>query len=233
MLKRVKKGITLDQARKATKYCKDAGIITHASFMVGLPGESRETMNDSRDFAEELDIMYGYHFLAPFPGTTIREQIDDYDLEILTDDWDLYDANRPIVKTSRLTPEDMENFVTAYATTHQDEWRKTEKEYREGTCSPEDHMKIEGFYRTEIIFRLLSEDLIETVTTPEDEEDPAGELCDKISEIIVGIGCNGLVKRTVMSLLDAGHIKSKRNNGTITWYWTHNNRLDELPISHS
>ncbi|MBN2180160.1 MAG: radical SAM protein [Deltaproteobacteria bacterium] len=232
MLKRIKKGITLDQARKATKYCKDAGMIAHASFMVGLPGESRETMNDSRDFAEELDILYGYHFLAPFPGTTVRERIEDYDLEILTNDWNLYDANSPIVRTSQLAPEDMENFVSDVTVMYQDEWRKTEKKYHEGTCSPEDHIKIEGFYRTEIIFRLLSQDLIETIITPEDEEDPAGKLCDKLSEIMADIGCNGLVKRTIMSLLDAKYIKSKISDGTISWYWTHNNRLDELPVSH-
>jgi anaerobic magnesium-protoporphyrin IX monomethyl ester cyclase len=232
MLKRIKKGITLDQARKATKYCKDAGMITHASFMVGLPGESEETMRDSGNFAEELDIQYGYHFLAPFPGTTVREKIEDYDLDILTDDWDLYDANSAIVRTSQLAPKDMENFVSALTEMHQDEWRKTEKKYHEGTCTPDEHIQIEGFYRMQIIFRLLSEDLIETITTSEDEEDPVGELCDKISEIIADIECNELVKRTITSLLDAEYIKSKRSDGTITWYWTHNNRLDELPVSH-
>jgi anaerobic magnesium-protoporphyrin IX monomethyl ester cyclase len=232
MLKRIKKGITLDQARKATKCCKDAGIITHASFMVGLPGETRETMNNSRDFAEELDIMYGYHFLAPFPGTTVREQIDDYDLEILTDDWNLYDANRPIVKTSRLTPEDMENFVTAFTIFHQDEWRKTEKKYRQGTCSPEDHMKIEGFYRTQIIFHLLSEDVIETITTSTSgNEDPTIELSEKISKI-VGTEYSDLVTRTMKNLFDAGYIHCEEKDGLIQWHWTHSNRSDELPVPH-
>ena len=54
--------------------------------------------------------MYGYHFLAPFPGTTVREKIQDYDLEILTDNWSLYDANDAIVKTSTLLPQDMRDF---------------------------------------------------------------------------------------------------------------------------
>lgn len=67
MLKRVRKGITPDQARHAVKLCKETGLIAHASFMVGLPGETRETMADSHKLAEELDIPYGYHFLALFP----------------------------------------------------------------------------------------------------------------------------------------------------------------------
>ena len=40
MLKRVKKRITLDQARQAVRACKNTGMIAHASFMAGLPGES-------------------------------------------------------------------------------------------------------------------------------------------------------------------------------------------------
>ncbi len=231
MLKRIKKGITLDQARKATQYCKDAGMITHASFMVGLPGESRKTMQDSNDFAEELDIMYGYHFLAPFPGTTVRERIEDYDLEILTNDWDLYDANRPIVRTSQLAPEEMERFVSAFTGMHQDEWRRTEKKYHEGTCSPDEHIKIEGFYRTQIIFHLLSEDVVETITTSGDEKDPTSQLSEKISAI-VGIDYNGLVRRTISSLFDAGYIRNRSENGIVRWYWTHNKSVDQLPVSH-
>jgi len=91
MLKRVKKGITLDQARAAVKICKEVGILAHASFMVGLPGESPETLRDTQEFSQSLGIPYGYHFLAPFPGTTVREKVEEYDLEILTDDWSRYD----------------------------------------------------------------------------------------------------------------------------------------------
>jgi len=232
MLKRIRKGITLDQARKATQYCRDAGMITHASFMVGLPGESKETMRDSKDFAEELDIIYGYHFLAPFPGTTVREKIDEYDLEILTDDWDRYDANAPIVRTSQLAPEDMEDFVSAFTGMHQDEWRKTEKKYHEGTCSPDDHIRIEGFYRTQIIFHLLSEDIIEKIVTSENNDDPITELSEKIS-IIAGMEYGDLVTRTIRSLIDAGYIKHTSEEGSNRWYWTHNKSLDELPVSDS
>ena len=82
MLKRVKKGITLEQARKAIAVCKEVDILAHASFMVGLPGETHETMADSERFAKSLGAIYGYHFLAPFPGTTVMENIEEYDLEV-------------------------------------------------------------------------------------------------------------------------------------------------------
>jgi len=105
MLKRIKKAATLDQARQAVQLCKDAGIHPHASFVVGLPGESPETLEETMTFAEELGIDYGFHFLAPFPGTTVMEKRERYDLEILTFDWSRYDANSPVTRTSRLSPE--------------------------------------------------------------------------------------------------------------------------------
>jgi radical SAM superfamily enzyme YgiQ (UPF0313 family) len=162
MLKRIRKGITLNQARYAVKCCKSAGIRTHASFMVGLPGETRQTLDDSLTFAESLDIEYGFHFLAPFPGTTLREKIDAYDLEILTHDWNKYDANSAIVRTSALTPEDIEDFVTNWSKEQDDLWRNLLQTYnQDGGLKAKDRAVVEEHYKRQFIFWLLSEDLIE------------------------------------------------------------------------
>ncbi|MEZ4604426.1 MAG: hypothetical protein R2861_13795 [Desulfobacterales bacterium] len=66
----MKKRITLDQARRAVAVT-ETGMIAHASFMVGLPGENHQTLQDSFDFARELNIEHGYHFL-PVSRTTVR-----------------------------------------------------------------------------------------------------------------------------------------------------------------
>ena len=88
MLKRIKKGIKLEQVEAAVKMCQQAGMIAHESFIIGLPGETKETLEESDKFAKSTKAIYGYHYLAPFPGTTIWEKIKDYDLEILTNNWD-------------------------------------------------------------------------------------------------------------------------------------------------
>ncbi|MEK7243823.1 MAG: radical SAM protein, partial [Thermodesulfobacteriota bacterium] len=75
MLKLIRKGITRDQVRHAVSLCREAGIIAHTSFIVGLPGETCETLRETEEFAAGLDSLYGYHFLAPFPGTTVREEV--------------------------------------------------------------------------------------------------------------------------------------------------------------
>jgi len=47
-----------------------------------LPGETeKDTLQEKRKVREKsTKAIYGYHFLAPFPGTTVREKIQDYDL---------------------------------------------------------------------------------------------------------------------------------------------------------
>mgnify|MGYP002066185938 CR=1 FL=1 len=71
ILKAVKKGFRLDQAVSAVRMCRAAGIAPHASFILGLPGETPETLADTMAFGEQLakeGLCYGFHLLAPFPG---------------------------------------------------------------------------------------------------------------------------------------------------------------------
>jgi anaerobic magnesium-protoporphyrin IX monomethyl ester cyclase len=230
MLKRVRKGITLDQARKAVALCKEAGILPHASFMVGLPGETPETLKDTAEFSKSLDILYGFHFLAPFPGTTVREKIDQYDLEILTDDWSRYDANSAIVRTSALTPEDINQFVAEFDEEINEAWEKQIQRYHEGTNTPEEDLRVAGHYRMGLVYRILSEDLLEACGSfPADSqndnpENTFGPLCQRIEE---ATGCGrDLVYQTLKSFLDAGYIKRKEQDKNLIWYWTHNKQVD-------
>lgn len=163
MLERIQKKITLDQARNAVALCKETGIMPHASFMLGLPGETRETVRETEAFAKSLDIIYGYHFLAPFPGTTVRENIDQYDLEIETNDWARYDANRAIVRTEELSSQDMEDFFAVFDSENEAHMEELERKYRDGTIAPDDFLQVYGKHRMELTFRILSEDIIENL----------------------------------------------------------------------
>ncbi len=238
MLKRVRKGITLDQAREAVKCCKEVGMRVFASFMVGLPGETPETMEDSKKFAEELDIEYGYHFLAPFPGTTLREDLENYDLEILTDDWNRYDANRSIVKTSQLNPEEIDQFVDDFAKLQQESWKETEKKFKQGKCSEHEQLLIMGYQKMDLMFQLLSNDIIEefcTYTVEYTDNNHMQGLIDKIwsmfgNEITVMEMEKSFVAEMIKNLINNGYLKFKLFDNNISWYWTHNNNIDELPL---
>lgn len=183
MLKRIRKRIKISQVKEAARICREVGMKCLASFIVGLPGESHETLKDTEKLAkelEELGIEYGYHMLAPFPGTTIREEIDKYDLKILSDNWDDYDANRPIVATSHLGPEDIKNFVKKYEDKLRILKEETQEKYIQGKLSELDKFHFEGMMRTEVIFDLLQNDIIEEFPTVSDENrDPVVELSKK------------------------------------------------------
>ncbi len=229
MLKRVKKGINLEQARNAVRYCKEVGIRPHASFMVGLPGENHQTLKDTSEFAEELKIEYGYHMLAPFPGTTVREEIDQYDLEILTNDWDLYDANRAIVRTSSLSAEEMNEFLTDFENTCNEQWDIVKQRYQKGQCTPGESLRVEGVDRMYLIYKLLSEDVISGAGTFSiDGHDPITELAIRVTPF-TNHGYD-FVHKTLNSLAEKKYLAFERINGHIRWFWTHNNRVEHFQL---
>ncbi|MBU1193371.1 MAG: B12-binding domain-containing radical SAM protein [Proteobacteria bacterium] len=220
MLRRVKKGITIDQAKKASKACKEAGIRGHASFMVGLPGETFETMTDSLNLQKELEIESAYHFLAPFPGTTIREKIQEYDLEILTDDWDLYNANQSIVRTAALLPEQMDAFVHASEENHRNSWDLLKKKYEEKTATPYEQMQVGGHYRMVMIFKLLTQDFIEQ--NADFISDPADALKQFFQKIASMAGLDhAFVESTMTDLINKGYIRIEESFGKTLFSWAH------------
>jgi len=224
MLKRIKKGITLNQARKAVNACKSTGIRTHASFMVGLPGETHETLNETLSFAQSLNIEYGFHFLAPFPGTTLKEKIENYDLEILTQDWSKYDANRAIVKTSALTANEIESFVANWSKVTDELWDNQKTSYKNGESQP-DNVKgtVEEHYRRHFIFWLLSEDLIEKMSTVATSPENALDiLSHRISEHVAqkeSLMTPQFVKTHLNPLIDKQFIVCETAQAGYVWRW--------------
>jgi hopanoid biosynthesis associated radical SAM protein HpnJ len=74
ILKRIKKGITLEEARQYVKNCKELGIDIHGTFILGLPLETKETIEETIKFAMELDVFsMQVSLAAPYPGTELYE----------------------------------------------------------------------------------------------------------------------------------------------------------------
>ena len=132
ILKTIKKGITLDQVEAAVGMCKRAGVIPHASFILGLPGETPQTIEETMDFGKKmkrLGLSFGFHLLAPFPGTEVRKFRDQYGVRILTDDWSQYHANRAVVETQAVDHKMLDDIVV-----------KWEKEYDDYLANIKDRM---------------------------------------------------------------------------------------------
>jgi hopanoid biosynthesis associated radical SAM protein HpnJ len=70
ILRNIKKGVTREQAIEFTRNCKKLGLSVHGAFIMGLPGESRETIRETIEFAKRLDLNSIQASLAsPYPGT--------------------------------------------------------------------------------------------------------------------------------------------------------------------
>ena len=74
ILKNIKKGVTTEEMRNFTKACHQAGVTVHGTFILGLPVETRETMEQTIRFAQDLDVFsIQVSLAAPYPGTELYE----------------------------------------------------------------------------------------------------------------------------------------------------------------
>jgi len=74
ILQRIKKGVTLEEMRNFTRSCHQAGVVIHGTFILGLPVETRESIENTLRFAQELDVFsIQVSLAAPYPGTELYE----------------------------------------------------------------------------------------------------------------------------------------------------------------
>jgi len=75
ILDNIKKGVSIEQAKRFTADCHKLGITIHGTFIVGLPGETRETIRQTIEYAKELDLFsIQVSLAAPYPGTELYRQ---------------------------------------------------------------------------------------------------------------------------------------------------------------
>lgn len=84
----VDKHLTLDQVRAAFRAAQNVGMETIGFFIIGMPGETEETMEDTIRFACELDpVVANFSIATPFPGTQMYETVKAQG-RILAETWD-------------------------------------------------------------------------------------------------------------------------------------------------
>jgi hopanoid biosynthesis associated radical SAM protein HpnJ len=75
ILQNIKKGLRTDIARRFTDNCRKLGILIHGTFILGLPGETAETIEKTINFAKEINPhTIQVSLAAPYPGTTLYKQ---------------------------------------------------------------------------------------------------------------------------------------------------------------
>src|SRR3954453_5148814 len=78
ILNNIRKGTRIDIARRFTKDCHELGITIHGTFILGLPGETSETIEETIRFAAEINPhTIQVSLAAPYPGTELYRQAVD------------------------------------------------------------------------------------------------------------------------------------------------------------
>jgi len=71
----IKKGLRVDRARRFAADCRELGITVHGTFILGLPGETKETIQETIRFAREVNPhTIQVSIAAPYPGTELYRQ---------------------------------------------------------------------------------------------------------------------------------------------------------------
>jgi len=74
LLDEMRKGQRVERAFQAAEICRRHGLRVHALFMIGMPGETRATLEATRRFARRLDPdFFDFNIAYPLPGTELHE----------------------------------------------------------------------------------------------------------------------------------------------------------------
>ncbi len=109
ILKNIKKGVSLRSIRNTAKWCHELKIMFYGLAIIGLPGETEETVNETVDFIKEIDPFYTqFCFSVPFPNTEMFGYYEKNSL-LLTRDWSKYFplSEEPVAGTEALSGDEL------------------------------------------------------------------------------------------------------------------------------
>jgi anaerobic magnesium-protoporphyrin IX monomethyl ester cyclase len=112
ILRGINKPTDLDKVREVISLTHKVGIETLLGFMLGLPGETRETMEKTMQFAVSLDPdMVLFDITTPFPGTQMFRWARDKGY-LKTEDWSEYDLYTVIMDLPTISESEIRDFYS-------------------------------------------------------------------------------------------------------------------------
>ncbi|MBI4639088.1 MAG: radical SAM protein [Candidatus Tectomicrobia bacterium] len=108
ILKNIKKHITSERVEEAVSQVKKGGMSTTVYFMMGLPGETRETIKETIEFARRLNPdLATFGIATPHPGTEFYRYMKEHGY-LITDDWSQFDPmKKPVFSYPDLSSEEI------------------------------------------------------------------------------------------------------------------------------
>ena len=226
ILKTIKKGITLKQVGDAVNMCQKAAIMPFASFILGLPGETPQTIKETMEFGnrlKKLGLSFGFHLLAPFPGTEVRDDSERYGIKILTDDWSQYHANRAIVETPSVNHHTLDEIVVNWEQEYDEYLADIKVRMKKKEATEEEIWEVENLERIVLIHELMMKNVIEQKGFWS-HDDPSVSAQDTL-EILSNRISRSVAARPEKVLDALGHARKQGNlkctdlDGVVRWQW--------------
>ena len=111
ILNAIGKKIAIEQVKKTVKAVKQAGIKVLGSFILGFPEDNAESVEQTINFAKNLDLDYAeFSMLTPYPGTPIFDYATQNNL-LLTRDWSKYTAVEPVMQVKDMNEKQLKSLL--------------------------------------------------------------------------------------------------------------------------
>ena len=110
ILKNINKGIDLKQFQNAILWTQAASINIRGAFMLGNPGETSASMQNTIDYAKNIGAKFAvFNITTPYPGTEMYKEFLSKNL-LLHQNWDLYNLAQPILKLDTVSDEAVKEY---------------------------------------------------------------------------------------------------------------------------
>lgn len=116
ILKTIGKPLDLDRCRQVVGWCRELGIRTHATFCLGLPGETEATIRKSLAFMETLDADTAQVSKAvPYPGTPMHAWAEEHGYLVAKDLTGYDGMGASVVGYPELSAADIDRWYTLFS----------------------------------------------------------------------------------------------------------------------
>jgi len=80
ILDKIRKDVTVEEIHRNFRWCSELGIKTHAHFILGCPGETEETLEDTLKLAKEINpTTVTFNVMTPLPGSSLYDEVKRLD----------------------------------------------------------------------------------------------------------------------------------------------------------
>jgi hypothetical protein len=214
----------VDQVAAAVGMCARAGVTPLASFILGLPGETPETIRETMQFARRLEdqgLLYGFHLLAPFPGTEVRERAAELGLRILSSDWSAYHANRAVAETESVSRRMLDEIAVEWEDRYNRYLGDIRERMQRGTAAADEAYQVTNLERIVCTYDLMMKGIVERAGTwPEREGSGGGDERVLVERVQSAAGGDAAaVRDAIEAAIRQDHLICERDRGRVRWRW--------------